>query len=174
MAEYSYNRKAGFEYEFLEKYEAGLVLSGQEAKSIRHGHISLQGAYVVIQGHQAFLLNATVSPYQVNNTPKDYEPTRSRKLLLHKDEIKSLIGATKQRGLTLVPIRVYNGQRVRGENSFSSRTNEPIISGGYNKLGKIKLEFALARGKKSFDKRESIGKRESDRRLRREMRGKTE
>jgi len=150
MAEYAYNRKAGFEYEFLEKYEAGLVLSGQEAKSIRGGHISLQGAYVVIQSGQAYLLNATVSPYQANNTPKDYEPTRSRKLLLHKEEIKSLIGATKQKGLTLVPIRVYN------------------------KSGKIKLEFVLARGKKSFDKRESISKRENDRRLRREIRGKLE
>ena len=150
MSDYAYNRKAGFDYEFLDKYEAGLVLSGQEAKSIRQGHVSLQGAYVIIQGNQAFLLNATVSPYQVNNKPKDYEPTRSRKLLLHKDEIKSLIGATKQKGLTLVAIRVYN------------------------KSGKIKLEFALGRGKKSFDKRESIGKRESDRRLRREMRGKDE
>jgi len=150
MAEYTYNRKAGFDYEFLERYEAGLVLLGHEVKSIRNSHLSLQGAYVIIRGNEAYLINATVPPYQANNTPDDYEATRTRKILLNKAEIKSLIGATKQKGLTLVPIRVYN------------------------KSGKIKLEFALARGKRSFDKRDSIGKRESDRRIRRELRGKIE
>jgi SsrA-binding protein len=150
MSDYAYNKKAGFDYLFLEKYEAGLVLFGFEVKSIRAGHISLQGAYVIVRGNEAYLLNATVPPYQMKNTPDSYDPVRSRKLLLNKKEIDSLAGATKQKGLTLVPIRVYN------------------------KSGKIKLEFALSRGKKSFDKRESIGKRESDRRIRREIRGKIE
>jgi SsrA-binding protein len=150
MSDYAYNKKAGFDYLFLEKYEAGLVLFGFEVKSIRAGHISLQGAYVIVRGNEAYLLNATVPPYQMKNTPDSYDPVRSRKLLLNKKEIDSLAGATKQKGLTLVPIRVYN------------------------KSGKIKLEFALSRGKKSFDKRDSISKRESDRRIRREIRGKIE
>jgi len=127
-----------------------LVLAGHEVKSIRGSHISLQGAYVVIRGEEAWLLNANIPPYQAKNTPKDYDPTRSRKLLLHKAEIQSLIGATKQTGLTLVPIRVYN------------------------RASKIKLEFALARGKREFDKRAKITRRESDRRIRRVLRGKIE
>ncbi len=98
MADYAYNRKALYEYEILEKYEAGLVLAGHEVKSIRTGHISLQGAYVVIKNEEAWLLNATIPPYQAKNTPAGYEPTRSRKLLLHKAEIASLIGKTKQKG----------------------------------------------------------------------------
>jgi SsrA-binding protein len=136
MSDYAYNRQAIYEYEILEKYEAGLVLAGFEVKSIRTGHISLQGAYVVIRSNEAYLLNATISPYQPKNTPAGYEPTRSRKLLLHQTEIASLVGLTKQKGLTLVPLRVYN------------------------KLSKIKLAFALARGKKQYDKREIIKKRE--------------
>ena len=150
MSDYTFNRQAGFDYEFLEKFEAGLALSGQEVKSIRAGHVSLRGAYVVMKDQEAWLLNATIPAWQPKNAPASYEPTRSRKLLLHKHELRSLIGQGKQAGLTLVPIRVYN------------------------KSGKIKLEFALARGKKSFDKRASIGRRESDRRIRRVMRGKIE
>jgi SsrA-binding protein len=150
MSDYAYNRQAGYDYEFLEKYEAGLVLNGQEVKSIRGGHISLQGAYVVVKGEEAFLLNANIPPYQANNIPAGYDPTRSRKLLLHKNEIRSLIGKTKQTGLTLVPIRVYNGK------------------------GKIKLEFVLARGKKIHDKRAKISRREADRKIQRAIRGKIE
>jgi SsrA-binding protein len=105
---------------------------------------------VVIKDNEAYLLNANIPPYQPNNAPRDYSPTRSRKLLLHKTEIRSLIGKTKQAGLTLAPIRVYN------------------------KSGKIKLEFALARGKREFDKRTKISRRESDRRIRRVLRGKIE
>jgi len=148
MHDYTYNRQALYDYEILEKYEAGLVLAGFEVKSIRGGHISLQGAYVVIKNEEAFLLNATVPPYQPKNAPMSYEPTRSRKLLLGKAEIRSLIGKTQQRGLTLVPLRVYN------------------------KSGKIKLEFALARGKKEFDKREKIKKREFQREKERTIRSK--
>ena len=174
MSDYAFNRQAGFEYEFLAKYEAGLVLSGQEVKSIRASHISLKGAYVVLKDEEAWLLNANIPAWQSKNAPAGYDAMRSRKLLLHKDHISSLIGQGKQARLTLVPIRVYNGQRVRGESSLSSRTNEPIISAGYNRTGKIKLEFALARGKRSFDKRAAIGRRESDRRIRRAIRGKIE
>ncbi|MBU1102745.1 SsrA-binding protein SmpB [Patescibacteria group bacterium] len=148
MPEYTYNRHAHYEYEILDKYEAGLALSGFEVKSIRSGHISLQGAYVVIKNREAFLINANVPAYQSQNTPAGYEPTRSRKLLLHRAEISSLIGKTKQPGLTLVPLRVYT------------------------KSGKLKLEFALARGKKAFDKREKIKKREFERQKQRILKGK--
>jgi len=148
MADYAFNRKALYEYEILEKYEAGLALKGFETKSIRTGHISLQGSYVVIKNSETWLLNANIPAYQAKNTPADYEPTRSRKLLLHKAEITSLIGKSKQRGLTLVPLRVYN------------------------KSGKIKLEFALARGKKEYDKREKIKKRDFEREKQKALRSK--
>jgi SsrA-binding protein len=149
MSDYAYNRQAAYEYEFLEKFEAGLVLVGHEVKAIRAGRITLQGGYVVIRGTEAYLLNASIAPYQAKNTPAGYEPTHSRKLLLHKSEINSLIGQTKQKGLTLVPLRVYN------------------------KSGKIKLEFVLARGKKEFDKREKIKKREFQREKQRLLRKKS-
>jgi len=150
MSDYAFNRQAGFEYEFLDKYEAGLILGGQEVKSIRAGRLSLQGAYIVIKGEEAWLLNATLPPYQPNNLRAEYDPLRSRKLLLHKHEIRSLIGQSKQAGLTLAPIRVYNSK------------------------GKIKLEFVLARGKKNRDKRQAIGQREADRQIQRAVRGKIE
>lgn len=150
MSDYAFNRQAGFDYEFLEKYEAGLVLTGQEVKSVRASHVSLRGAYVVLKDGEAWLINANIPAWQPKNAAAGYEATRSRKLLLNKDEIRSLIGQSKQTGLTLVPIRVYNSQ------------------------SKIKLEFALSRGKRSFDKRAIIGRRESDRRIRRAFRGKIE
>ena len=150
MNDYAFNRQASFEYEFLDKYEAGLILSGQEVKSVRAGRLSLQGAYVVIKDEEAWLLNANLPPYQPNNLRGEYNPLRSRKLLLHRHEIRSLIGQSKQAGLTLTPIRVYNSK------------------------GKIKLEFALARGKKTRDKRQAIGQREADRQIQRAVRGKIE
>ena len=137
--EYAFNRKVLYDYEILEKFEAGLVLSGYEVKSIRNGRLSLQGAYVVVKDEEAYLLNANVPPYQPENTPVGYNPTRSRKLLLHKTEIRSLIGKSKQSGLTLVPLKVYN------------------------KANRIKLEFWLAKGKKHYDKREKIKKRDFQR-----------
>lgn len=146
MSDYSYNRKALYEYEILQKYEAGLVLAGHEVKSIRAGHIQLQGAYVVIKGNEAFLINAAISPYQINNLTAEYDPTRSRKLLLHQREIAELSRQLKQKGLTLIPLRVYN------------------------KANRIKLEFGLARGKKSFDKRETIKKRDFQRQKARTLR----
>jgi len=148
MPEITFNRKALYEYEILEKYEAGLALTGHEAKSAKMGHLSLQGAYVVIRGQEAYLLNATISPFQPKNAPPDYDPTRTRKLLLHKSEIKSLIGKIQQKSLTLVPLKVYN------------------------KKAKIKLQFALGRGKRKTDKREKIIKRETQRDIDRVIRNK--
>jgi len=142
------NKRATYDYEILEKYEAGISLFGCEVKSTKTGHISLKGSYIVIKNNEAYLLNAFIPPYQTKNTPSDYDPSRSRKLLLHKSEIKSLIGKTKQKGLTLVPIKLYT------------------------KKGKIKLEFALAKGKRKVDKREKIKKREAERKMRRVLREK--
>ena len=148
MPTFAYNRKATFDYEILETYEAGLILFGYEVKAIKTGHLSLVGAYAIIRGNEAYLINAYIPPYQPKNTPADYDPYRSRKLLLHKSEIASLIGKTKQKGLTLVPLKVYT------------------------KHGKLKLEFVLARGKKKFDKRDKIIERETKRKIDRAIREK--
>ena len=144
MANYAENRKAYFNYEVLEKYEAGIELSGIEVKSVRSGRMSLEGAFVIVRGGEVFLINANVPPYQVNNTPKDYDPLRNKKLLLTKKEIRILADSGNNKSLTIVPISVYNKGR------------------------KIKISIALAKGKKKFDKRETIKKRETDREVRRE------
>lgn len=141
MSDYARNKKVLFEYEILERWEAGLSLRGFEVKAIRGGLASLQGAYVLIRGNEAFLTGATIPAYQKANAPADYDPTQTRRLLLHGEEIRLLQGKTAQKGLTLAPIRLYN------------------------KHGKIKLEFALVRGKKKYDKRESIKKRDVEREL---------
>jgi len=139
------NKKAYAKYEILKKFEAGISLIGQEVKSIKSGRINLAGAYVVLRAEEVFLIGANVPPYQPKNAPSDYNPGRSRKLLLKKSEIKYLIGKIKQKGLTLVPLKVYT------------------------KGAKIKLEFAIAKGKKTVDKRETIKKREIEREIRREL-----
>lgn len=136
------NKKAYFNYQILEKLEAGISLIGQEVKSIKSGRISLAGSYVVLHEEEVFLIGANIPPYQPKNAPSDYNPERPRKLLLKKSEIKYLIGKSKQKGLTLVPLRMYT------------------------KKGKIKLEFGLAKGKKKFDKRELIKKREIEKEIR--------
>ncbi len=133
------NKKAYFNYQILEKFEAGISLIGQEVKSIKSGRINLAGSYVVLKDSEVFLIGANIPPYQPKNAPPDYHPERSRKLLLKKSEIKYLIGKVRQRGLTLVPLKVYT------------------------KRGKIKLEFGVTRGKKKVDKRELIKKREFER-----------
>ena len=148
MAHYAENRKARFDYEILEKYEAGIELLGVEVKSVRGGRISLEGAVVIARGGEAYLINSNIPPYQPKNAPKDYDPLRNRKLLLTKKEIAELAGSEKNRSLTIVPISVYNKNR------------------------KIKVEIALVKGKKQFDKRKALEKRETDRSIRREMRGK--
>jgi SsrA-binding protein len=147
MGNYAENRKARFDYEILEKYEAGIELLGGEVKSIRGGQVSLEGAFVIVRGGEAFLINANIPPYQAKNTPKDYDPLRNRKLLLTKKENIELMESEKNKSLTIVPISVYNKNR------------------------KIKLEIALVKGKKKFDKRETLKKRDTDRELRREYKG---
>lgn len=133
------NKKATFHYEILERLEAGIELFGFEVKSIKQGQGSLEGAYVIIRGGEVFLVNAQIPPYQPSNTPQDYDPQRVRKLLLHKKEIDALIGSEKQKGLTIIPISLYNKGRT------------------------IKAEIAIVRGKKQHDKREDIKKRDTER-----------
>ncbi|PIR68292.1 SsrA-binding protein [Candidatus Nomurabacteria bacterium CG10_big_fil_rev_8_21_14_0_10_35_16] len=147
MAHYAENRKVRFNYEILEKYEAGIELLGVEVKSVRASKMSLEGAFVVIRGGEAFLINAHIQPYQPKNTPEDYDELRNRKLLLTKKEIEKLAESEKNKSLTIVPISVYNKNR------------------------KIKLEIALVKGKKKYDKRETIKKRETDIEIRREYKG---
>ncbi|MDE2400003.1 MAG: SsrA-binding protein SmpB [Patescibacteria group bacterium] len=147
MANYAENRKARFNYEILEKYESGIELLGTEVKSVRSGQMSLDGSFVIVRGGEVFLINANIPPYQIKNAPKDYDPLRNRKLLLTKKEIKELTGSEKT-NLTIVPLSVYNKAR------------------------KIKVSIALVKGKKKFDKRETLKKRDTDREIRREYRGK--
>jgi SsrA-binding protein len=139
------NKKATFDYEILEKFTAGLELIGQEVKSVRAGKISLNGAYVGIRGAEAYLLNANIDAYQPKNAPKDYEPLRARKILLTKSEIAELQKAESTKGLTIVPLSVYNKGRF------------------------LKLDLAIARGKKQFDKRQAIKKRDVERDLKRTL-----
>lgn len=141
----SINKRANFDYEILLKFEAGMVLTGQEVKSIKTGHISLSGAFVTLKGNEAWLTNAHVPPYKMAGALQNYDPTRPRKLLLRKQELSSLYGTIKQKGLTLVPIRVYT------------------------KGNKIKLEFGVGRGKKKYEKRDLIKKREVDKKIREAM-----
>lgn len=137
------NKEANFNYQFLETFEAGLVLTGPEVKSAKAGQISLRGSYVSIGPEgEAWLVNCHISAYQpARGQQADYDPERRRKLLLHKKEIDSLIGKSRQKGLTIVPTSVYT------------------------KKGLIKLGLALARGKSQRDKRETIKKREVQREI---------
>ena len=143
MASYAENRKVRFNYEILERYETGIELLGTEVKSVREGQMSLEGAFVIVRGGEAFLINANIPPYQPKNAPKDYDPLRNRKLLLTKKEIAELAGNEKNKSLTIVPISVYNKNR------------------------KIKVEIALVKGKKKYDKRETLKKRDTNREIRR-------
>lgn len=140
------NDKVKFDYELIDTYEAGLALYGHEVKSIKTGHISIKGAYVTIHNSELYLTNALIPLYQHAGNVPDYDPQRSRKLLVRKSEIRSIIGKKQQQGLTLVPIRVYTKGKL------------------------IKLFFALARGKAKHDKRQSIKKRETDRNIARVLR----
>src|SRR5262245_45441101 len=135
------NRKAFHDYHILESFEAGLVLLGTEVKSIREGNANLRDSFARVEGAEVWLYNVHVSPYSHRGS-SDHEPTRRRKLLLHRREIRKLIGKTVERGLTLVPTRMYF------------------------KNGRIKVEISLARGKKAHDKRETIKRREADRETR--------
>jgi SsrA-binding protein len=142
---YSENKKGIFDYEILEKFEAGLVLFGQEVKSIKTGHINLAGSYVVLRQEEVYLIGVNIPPYQPNNAGADYNQQRDRKLLLNKKEISFLIGKAAQKGFSLIPLKIYE------------------------KGGRIKLEFGLAKGKKKYDKKEQIKKRDIEREVNREL-----
>ncbi|MCA9364363.1 MAG: SsrA-binding protein SmpB [Candidatus Moranbacteria bacterium] len=136
------NKRAKFDYALEESKEAGLVLSGQEVKSAKTGHISLKGSFVTIKGQELFLTNALIPRYKhAKKGTYTEETTQPRKLLLKKREIKHLVGKARTESLTLVPIRVYTSR------------------------GLIKLEFAVGKGKKEFDKRHTIGKRDAQRKI---------
>jgi len=145
MTDVATNKKAGFDYELQQRYEAGLILSGAEVKSVKNGHISLRGSFVTLHDGELYLTNANISPYPFAKSTTAYDPVRSRKLLVRKSEIRSLIGKLQIKGLTLVPLRVYTKRRL------------------------IKLEFALARGKKAYDKRSDIAKKDSKRKIQRAL-----
>ncbi|MDD5760470.1 MAG: SsrA-binding protein SmpB [Candidatus Pacebacteria bacterium] len=141
------NKKAYFDYEILEKFQAGIVLSGTETKAAKTGKVSLTGSFAIIKDNEALLLNCPIAPFQPKNTNPDYNPYRTRKLLLNKKEIASLAGKIKQKNLTLIPLRMYN------------------------KGGLIKVELGLAKGKKKLDKREAINKKEIQRKIDRAKKG---
>ncbi|MEK7530414.1 MAG: SsrA-binding protein SmpB [Patescibacteria group bacterium] len=133
------NKKARLEYEVLDTYEAGIELFGHEVKALRAGKASLAGSHVVVRAGECYLVGATISPYQTGNTPKSYEPERTRRLLLNKKELRELDHKASERGLTIIPLSVYNSRR------------------------RLKLGIAIARKKKKYDKRETLKER-SDRR----------
>lgn len=139
------NKKAFFNYELLESFEAGVVLVGSEVKSIREGRISLKESYAEVKDGEVILINCNISPYEAANR-FNHEPQRVRKLLLHRREIKRLTGKIKEKGLTLVPTKMIITDK-----------------------GKIKVEIALAKGKRAYQKRETIRERDRDREMRAEL-----
>ncbi len=139
------NDRAKYDYEILENFEAGLVLSGQEVKSAKTGHLKLRGAHAVFHGEEAYLLNAHIAAYPKAGPLPGYDPERSRKLLLRRSELKKLRGKLEEKGLTIVPIRAYI------------------------KSGRIKIEIGVGRGRKQFEKREVIKKRDLERQARAAM-----
>ena len=139
------NRKAYFDYEILEKFEAGLELKGFEVKALKNGRGSLVGSRVIIRGNEAYVVGMDIPPYQSANTPKDYDPQATRRLLLKKKENAYLSGKSHEAGLTLIPLGIYN------------------------KKGFLKLTFSIGRGLKKYDKRERIKERETKRKIDREM-----
>jgi SsrA-binding protein len=148
MPEIASNRRAYYDYEILEKFEAGIELRGYEVKAIKTGHINIAGAHVTIRDGNVLLINADVQPYQPQNTPKDYDPSRIRRLLLTQKEISKLTGRIKEKGLTIIPLRIYTT---------------------HGKRAIIKLEIGLARSKKQFDKRQLLKKKEIKRTIEREL-----
>jgi SsrA-binding protein len=139
------NRQARFLYEILDTYEAGIELKGTEVKSIREGKVNLRDGYVLIRNGEAWLINAHISPYGTASEYFNHDPRRTRKLLMHKQEIRKLIGKVEQQGLTLVPLKMYL------------------------KRGWVKIEVALGKGKKLHDKREDERRREDKREMERAM-----
>jgi len=144
MTVFTDNRKAHFNYEILEKYEAGIELLGFEVKSVKAGRSTIVGSFIIIRGGEVYIVGMQVPPYQVGNTPLGYDPIRVRRLLLNKKEINSLSNADAKKGLTIIPLSLYN------------------------KGNKVKMEIAIVKGKKVYDKRETIKKRDVDREMSRE------
>ncbi len=146
MPQLAVNKKARFDFEIRDKYEAGLVLFGHEVKAVRAGQVSLKGSFISMRTKagktELYLVNCQITPYKNAGQMPDYNQLRERKLLLKREEISHLLGKKQTEGLTLIPLKIYTSH------SF------------------LKLEFAVAKGKKKYDKRESIKKREVDRRLR--------
>jgi SsrA-binding protein len=140
------NRKAFHDYHLLESFEAGLVLLGTEVKAIREGRVNLRDSFARVENGEIFLYNVNISPYS-HRGYADHEPLRRRKLLLHRDEIRKLVGKTVEKGMTLVPVRLYF------------------------KNGRVKVAVSLAKGKKDYDKRETIKRREVDRETRAAIKG---
>ncbi|MBI1833624.1 MAG: SsrA-binding protein SmpB [Candidatus Andersenbacteria bacterium] len=141
------NKRARFDYEVLESLEAGLELLGTEVKSVKSGNISLKGAFVTIHDEQAWLTNAVIPPWQIANAPATYDPSRPRRLLIKKSELKSLIGSKSSQGLTIIPLRVYT------------------------KRGRIKLAVGLARGKRKYEKKQQKKEKDLDRETQRLLAG---
>ncbi|MGB3187875.1 MAG: SsrA-binding protein SmpB, partial [Limnoraphis sp.] len=138
------NRKARYLYELLETYQAGIELQGTEVKSIRAGRVNMQDGYALVRNREAWLINVHISPYETS-AYFNHEPRRTRKLLLHRKEINKLIGLVEQKGLTLVPTKMYF------------------------KNGLVKVEIAVGRGKKLHDKRDTMKKRDDQRQMERAM-----
>ena len=139
------NKRAHFDYALTDHFEAGLVLTGSEVKSVKTGHASLKGSFVTVKGGELFLTNALIPRYKHAHRDTKHDDSRSRKLLLKGREVRSLIGKSRVEGLTLVPIRLYTKGQL------------------------VKLEFAVGKGKKAFDKRSDIGKKEAHRRIERTL-----
>ncbi len=143
------NRKARHDYDIEESFEAGIVLTGSEIKSVRAGRVQLRGSYARVYNDEIYLYEAHISPYEQSGTYFNHEPTRPRKLLLHRREISRIDGLIRQKGMTLVPLKIY----------FKGR--------------RAKVELGVARGKKSYDKREDIAKRDAQRDIERAMKSRT-
>lgn len=141
------NKKATLNYEVLDKYEGGLELHGFEVKAIRMGRIKFDGSYIIINNDEVFLKNAEISPYQPNNIPKDFQPNRLIKILISKKEILKLKQKTEKEGLTLIPLSIFNKNK------------------------KLKIDFALTKGKKKHDKRQDIKRREDNIEILRTIKG---
>ncbi len=142
------HKKARLNYEVLEEFEAGLELLGLEVKSLRAGQGKLEGSHVIVRGGEAYVVGMHIPPYQPLNTDKDYDPDRSRKLLLSKKEIASLSAQDSQKGLTIVPLKVYNKGKV------------------------LKVSIAIARGRKAHDKRAVLKERDTKREIERTLKNK--
>ncbi len=139
------HKKARLNFEILEEFEAGIELLGHEVKSLRGKHGKLEGSHIIVRGGEAYLVGMSIPPYQPSNTPKEYDPERSRRLLLTSKELIQLGEAESQKGLTIVPISVYN----KGQ--------------------KLKVRVAIARGRKKYDKRDVLKQRDTERDMRRTL-----